>query len=170
MTDRPTSPLARALCATGLVEDGILVLLLLIMILLGAAQILLRDLLGTGLIWGDAFLRVLVLWVGLLGAVAATRDYNHITVDIVTRFLPARAKAASRVVIDLFTAFIASLIAVHAARLMLADRQAATNAFAFVPTWVCELILPVGFGIIALRYVLFFFAHVRAAVVGEKRP
>ena len=52
-------------------------LLLLVMILLATTQILLRDLLETGLSWADPVLRLLVLWLALLGAMAATRDHNN---------------------------------------------------------------------------------------------
>jgi len=51
-------------------EDGILVVLLSVMILVAAAQILLRNFFDIGLSWGDQALRILVLWVGLMGAVA----------------------------------------------------------------------------------------------------
>jgi TRAP-type C4-dicarboxylate transport system permease small subunit len=158
--------LSRTLRVVGIVEDAVLGLLLSAMILLAGLQIVLRNVAETGIVWGDAFLRVLVLWVGLLGAVAATRDYNHITVDVVSRFLPPRAKDASRIAIDLFTAIVAALIAVAAARLVLADRAQGTIAFAAVKVWTCELILPLGFGVIALRYVLFLVRHVVDTVRG----
>jgi TRAP-type C4-dicarboxylate transport system permease small subunit len=152
---------------TGLVEDGVLVALLVAMILLGAGQILLRNVFQSGLLWADPALRVMVLWVGLLGAVAATRDDRHITVDVVSRFLPSGLRAAARVVTDLFAALVSGLICWHAVRLVINERAAATIAFASVPVWACELILPVAFGIIAGRYLLMGALHLRRAVVGE---
>ena len=53
-------------------------LLLTGMILLATTQILMRNLWDTGLAWADPSLRIAVLWVALLGALAATRDDNHI--------------------------------------------------------------------------------------------
>jgi len=41
------------------------------------------------------------------------------------------------------------------------------TAVAFVPLWVCEAILPVAFGVIAIRYFLFAIRHLRVSVVGE---
>ena len=32
------------------------------------------------------------------------------------------------------------------------DHDAATLAFATVPTWVCELIIPIGFAMMGLRF------------------
>lgn len=154
----------RFLRATAIVEDGILVFMLAAMIALAGTQILLRNVFETGLQWGDPLLRVSVMWIGLLGAMAATRDDNHINIDVVSRFLPPRAKAASRLVTDLFTAAVCGLLTYHGARFVLFDKEAGTIAFAFVPTWVCELIIPIGFGIIALRFSISFVLRVRQLV------
>ena len=77
------------------IEDGLLVLLLAAMIGLAGTQILLRNVLDTGLGWGDPLLRVTVMWIGLLGAMAASRDDNHITIDLVSRILKGRAAAVT---------------------------------------------------------------------------
>ena len=159
--DRKERILHRLLRTAASVEDGILVLLLMAMIALAGTQILLRNLLETGLEWGDPLLRVTVLWLGLLGAMAATRDDNHISIDVVSRFLPPRAKTASRLVTDLFTATVCGLLAYHGARFVLFEKEAGSIAFGFVPTWVCELILPFGFGIIALRFCVSFVLRLR---------
>ena len=159
--DRNEGTLHRLLRATASIEDGILALLLAAMIALAGTQILLRNLLETGLVWGDPLLRVTVMWVGLLGAMAATRDDNHISIDVVYRYLKPRAKTASRLVTDLFTAMVCGLLAYHGARFVLLDKEAGTLAFAFVPTWICEVIIPFGFGIIALRFCISFVLRAR---------
>lgn len=159
--DRNEGTLHRLLRATASIEDGILALLLAAMIALAGTQILLRNLLETGLVWGDPLLRVTVMWVGLLGAMAATRDDNHISIDVVSRYLKPRAKTASRLVTDLFTAMVCGLLAYHGARFVLLDKEAGTLAFAFVPTWICEVIIPFGFGIIALRFCISFVLRAR---------
>lgn len=141
-----------------LIEDGLLALLLSLMIVLAGLQIVLRNVWDAGLVWGDPLLRVLVLWTGLLGAMAATRDDNHITIDVLSRFLPPRVKNVARLITDLFAAAVCALLTWHGARFVLLDREFGVLAFGAVPAWVCELILPVGFGIMALR---FFLASLR---------
>ncbi|GIS19200.1 MAG: hypothetical protein CM15mP120_11160 [Pseudomonadota bacterium] len=37
--------------------------------------------------WGDSAVRVMVLWVTMLGAMVASRDDSHIRIDLVGRFL-----------------------------------------------------------------------------------
>jgi len=167
---RPKTALGQVLRWAGWFEDGVLVALLAVMVLLAAAQILLRDVFHAGLLWADPALRVLVLWVGMLGAVAATRDDRQITVDVVSRFLPPRWRSAARVVTDLFAAAVSGLLAWHGARLVLDERAAATTTFGELPVWVCELVLPVAFGVIAARYLLLGGTHLVRAVKGGDAP
>jgi len=161
-------------------ENGSLVALLSVMILLAVWQIVLRNLAGLRIewaqglvgkfIWIDPFLRYGVLWVGLLGAMVASRDYNHITIDVVSYFLKKRVKAGVKVAVDLFTALVAGLLT-HAAVNFIADEMAGgAMAFAKVPTWIAELILPVAFGTIALRYLIFAGLHIHEALTGKDEP
>jgi len=161
------SVVSRLLRATALVEDAVLVLILAAMVLLAATQIILRNVFDDAILWAGPMLRVGVLWVGMIGAMVATRNDKQISIDAVSQFLPMRWKARVRVLTDLFTAVIAAVVAWSAFRLVLDDRAAGVTAVAFVPLWVCEAILPVAFGVIAIRYSLFAIKHLRMSVVGE---
>jgi TRAP-type C4-dicarboxylate transport system permease small subunit len=163
-TAGPASLLSRAIWLGARIEDALLVFLLGSMLLLALAQILLRNVLSTGLLWGDGALRVLVLWVGLLGALAATRDDRQITVDVLARLLPPRGRSGVRVVVDLFTAAVSGLVGWHSGRLVVDSYEVGTTAFAAVPDWICQLILPVAFGLIALRYLLYAIRHLNEAL------
>ncbi len=122
------------------------------MIALAATQIILRNIWESGIVWGDPMTKILVLWVAMLGAMSATRDGNHINIDLLSRFLPAKARSVNRVITDLFAAAVCAVLTYHAARMVMIDRETASVAFASVPTWVCELIIPIGFGTMALRF------------------
>lgn len=135
-------------------EDGLLVSLVLAMTFLAFGQILMRNFLGTGSILIDPLLRVMVLWVGLIGALVATRLDKQISIDVLTRLLSPRLAQLSHVVTRLFAATIAGVIAWHATRFIVGEWEVGTLAFARVPTWVAESIIPIGFAIIALRYLL----------------
>ncbi len=155
------SLLSRISGAVALVEDALLVLILAGMIVLAGAQIALRNLFDTGLLWADPALRVMVLWVGMIGAMVAARFDKQISVDAVSRFLSPRARLGVRVVTDLFTCGVSAVVAINAARLVMGDRAAGSEVFASVPLWVCELVLPLAFGMIALRYLLYCVRHLR---------
>lgn len=90
-------------------EDALTVGLLGFMIILASIQIVLRNTFDLGFFWGDEALRVLVLWVAMAGAVAASRADRHITIDVLSRFLPARVKHVVKTLTDVFTASICAL-------------------------------------------------------------
>lgn len=150
------------------VEDGILAAVLTAMILLASAQIVLRNLFDTGLLWSDPLLRVMVLWLGLLGALAATRADKHIVVDILLRVIAARWRSAIQSVATAFTAGVTAIIAYHAARFVYDDYSAGTKVFWEVPAWATELILPLAFGLMTLRFTLQALRHARAFLRAER--
>jgi len=134
------------------IEDGLLVTILLAMMILAFSQIVMRNFLGTGAIWLDPLLRVMVLWVGLLGALVATRQHKHIRVDVLTRFLPIQFKSVSEIITRTFAAIISAIIAWHSFLFLIDEWNSGVTAFASVPAWLPESIIPFGFSVIALRY------------------
>lgn len=145
-------------------EDGFLILALLAMIGMAVLQILLRVLFHTGIVWGDEMVRVLVLWLGLLGAVSASRTDRHIRIDLASRYLPDRLKPWAGALMKLATALICGLAAWYAVRFVQIEFEFQDRAFAAVPAWVCELIIPLGFATISLRYVILCVKQFIAAV------
>jgi TRAP-type C4-dicarboxylate transport system permease small subunit len=138
------------------IEDALLVSLLLLMIGLVVFQIVLRNGFDAGIIWADPLVRVLVLWLGLIGAMVASRTDNHISIDIISKYLPRGLQRFTGLLIYLFTAIICALMTWHSARFVLMEKADGMAAFFSMPIWLCELVIPVAFGIITIRYVLFF--------------
>jgi TRAP-type C4-dicarboxylate transport system permease small subunit len=136
------------------IEDGLLTLLLTGMVVLAFVQIALRNLGDISLSWGDPLLRVAVLWLALVGAIAATRDDNHIRIDLLSRYLPNSFALPLKRLTELFSASICGIIAWHSALLVQMEYQDGTTSFSGIPTWMLELILPLGFGIMALRFLI----------------
>lgn len=135
-------------------EDWFLITMLSIMVVLAIAQIFYRNIFGEGFIWIDPLLRVLVLWTAISGAVIATRTDNHIRIDFFTRYFSDRFCALMQRFSYAFCFFICGLISWHAARFVRMDYEVGTIAFASVPAWVTELIIPAGFFLIAMRYLM----------------
>ena len=143
------------------VEDAMLVGLLLMMIGMAVLQIFLRNLFESGIAWSDVLVRILVLWVGLVGAMVASRQGNHITIDILNRYLPERAKIVTNFVVELFTALICSVVAYYSLMFVQMEYHDGGRAFAQVPTWLCEAIIPFAFIVIALRYFVLSFVKLK---------
>ncbi len=135
-------------------EKAILALLLTTMILLAALQILMRNLWDSGLPWADPSLRTIVLWLAMMGAMAATRDHSHIRIDLLSRFLPPHAKQLNSRITNLFTGVICGLLAWHGARFVYYEWQDGMMLFDNIPAWYAEAIIPIGFGIMAIRFLL----------------
>lgn len=140
-------------------EDAILVLILAAMIALASAQILLRNVFDVGFIWGDEALRMLVLWLAVAGAVAASRDDRHIRIDLLNRYLPPRGAAIVRIVVHAFTAGVAGVVAVYAFAFVRTSWEFGDVLLGSVPAWIPQAVLPLGFALIAWRYTLFMLAE-----------
>jgi len=141
------------------IEDAILVGLLLTMIGMSVLQIFLRNLFEFGISWSDVLVRILVLWVGLVGAMVASRQGNHITIDILNRYLPKHIKIVASFAIELFTALICSIVAYYSLLFAQMEFVDGGMAFAQVPTWLCVAIIPFSFTVIGLRYFLLSFVN-----------
>ena len=141
------------------IEDALLAILLLLMIGLAVFQIVLRNGFDAGIVWADPLVRVLVLWLGLIGAMVASRTDNHISIDIVSKYLPTGLKRFTGLLIYLFTTIVCALMTWHSARFVIMEKVDGMSAFFSVPIWLCELVIPFAFGIITIRYALFFLGN-----------
>lgn len=135
-------------------EDALLVILLGGLVGLSLTQIILRNLWLTSLSWGDPLLRLMVLWVGLLGAMAATRDANHIRIDLLTWFLPPGLQRSARRLTDAFAGGSCALLAWHSARFVRQEWESGSLLLPQIPSWLAEIILPLGFWVMAIRFFL----------------
>ena len=137
-----------------LVEDGLLALLLTGMISVAAAQVILRNFFDSGLFWGDSAVRVMVLWVAIMGAMVASRSDEHIRIDLVNHFLNDAVKLWVKRGINLFTCAILATFAWTSLTFVQFEFEDQTVAFGTVPSWMCAAIIPIGTSIMALRYAL----------------
>lgn len=149
-------------------EDAVLVLLLAGMIGLAATQILLRNVLDSGLVWADELLRILVLWVGLAGALAASRDRNQIRIDVLSRFLAPRARQAVSILTDLFTAIVCLVVAWHSFVFVRGSLEFGDTLLGNLPAWWFQVILPAGFFLIGWRYLVHAVADIRVVLRGQR--
>ncbi len=139
-------------------EDTVLISALASMLILAIIQIVLRNFFDSGFLWAESSLRILVLWVAILGAMVATRENNHINIDTLSRYVPENWQPAIRLLTSLFAAAICGTVAWHAFVFVQFEYEDQTIAFASVPTWACQSILPFGFAVMAFRFIYSAFA------------
>lgn len=149
-------------------ENALLAAMLLALLLLAVVQIAMRLLFESGLSWAESLSRMGVLWVALLGALGATRHRHHIMIDVLQRLAGARARRVLWVVTQLAAAVVAGLLAYFGAGLVGLEREAPVPFVLGIPSWVPMLALPLGFGLMSLRFVVAAFAGPPAP--GEHLP
>ena len=86
------------------IENGLLAALLGFLVVFSFVQIVLRNVFSIGVSWGDGLTRVVVLWLALLGALAASRDGRHIRMTALTQWLPPKLQLMVGIGSDLFAA------------------------------------------------------------------
>ena len=133
-------------------EQILITVLLSAMILTAFLQIVLRNFFSTGLAWGDPMVRYLVIWVGFIGAVIATREGKHITIEIVSHWLPGQANRYVQSASHLFSAIVCGLLTWAAFKFVRVEALMGGSAIFALPVWVPQVIIPVAFGIMTLRF------------------
>lgn len=124
------------------------------LVVLGAAQIVLRNFFSIGFAWGDGLTRLAVLWLGLLGALAASRDGRHITMGALTRFLPQRWQVVAGVAADWFGAAVSAVLAWASWAFVSDSREFGDTLLGGVPAWWLQAIMPVAFTLIAWQFLM----------------
>ena len=136
------------------IEDGALVVALALILAFALIQILLRNLDDNSILWADPFVRVLVLWIAMLGAMVATREGRHIAIDLLARYLPAQWLVWLTLINGLIASVICGVLAWYTLDLVVIEYEGQATQFADVPTWLCQTIMPFGFAVMALRFLV----------------
>jgi TRAP-type C4-dicarboxylate transport system permease small subunit len=139
------------------IEDGLIVLILLMMIGLAVYQIVLRNVFSSSLVWVEPLLQNAVLWIGLLGAMIASRRDEHIRIDLINTWLKPEARRWLAMVVDLFTCAVCAVVAWYSMLFLFEEMGQGGNAFPGVPSWILQAMIPIGFSVISFRYLIMFF-------------
>ncbi|MCH8137047.1 MAG: TRAP transporter small permease [Proteobacteria bacterium] len=133
-------------------ENTALVVLLSTMMLLAVAQIVLREVFSTGFIWADELIKLLVLWLAMVGSVAASRDNRHIRIDALSHILPDTAIKLTRILVDLFAVAVCAVIAWFSYQYLLLEIEFEDKVLIDTPAWIAHLIVPLAFAVISYRF------------------
>ena len=127
-------------------------LLVICLLVLTCGQILLRNFFSITLLGSENLVRHLVLWIGLSGALLATRLDKHIRIDAILRLVPERIRTISLSCADIFAAAICALLTFISWRFVLGEQEFSALAFFAVPAWIAQLCFPLAFGSMSLRF------------------
>jgi C4-dicarboxylate transporter DctQ subunit len=149
-------------------ETTVLVAVLGFMVIFAFFQVVLRNVFDEGILWGDIVLRHLVLWVGFIGASMATRESKHINIDLFSRFLSARGKLVSFMITNLFSVYICIILFKAGWTFVQDEKMMGTTIFGDVPAWYFQIIIPIGFLLMAFRFLVHTITNI-ADLAGKKR-
>ena len=136
------------------VENIFLVVMLTSMILLAVGQIVLREVFDTGIIWADELVKLMVLWLAMVGSIAASRDDRHIRIDALSHVLPDRLIKVTRLLVDAFAAAVCGVIAWQAWRYLQLEIEFQDVVLVDTPAWVAHVVIPLAFALVSYRFVV----------------
>ena len=136
------------------VENATLVTLLVAMMVLAVGQIVLRQFFNTGFIWADELVKLIVLWLAMVGSIAAARDNRHIRIDVLSHLLSDAAIRYIRVIVDLFAAIVCAVLAWHAWRYLQLEIEFEDTVLVDTPAWIAHIVVPAAFALVAYRFVV----------------
>ena len=119
-------------------------------------QIINRQLLdgSFSLSWADELVKIIVLWLAMIGSVAAARDNKHIRIDLITHVLSGPVVAWSKVIVDLFAAAVCAVIGWNAYRLIREEMSWGDTIFTDVPLWMLHVIVPLAFLLLSYQFLV----------------
>jgi TRAP-type C4-dicarboxylate transport system permease small subunit len=133
------------------VETALLALLVVALLVVGLAQLVLRNVFHTGVLWFEPLSRYLVVWIAFAGAFAAAGENRHIRVDLIPRLLTGRMGMMVGALGALAGAVACAALAWWGVAFLLSEREFGATAFLEVPTWIALAAIPLGFFLIGLR-------------------
>ncbi|MBX5453866.1 MAG: TRAP transporter small permease [Acidobacteriia bacterium] len=106
--------------------------------------------------WAEEAIVYLIVWAVMLAGSDLVQSDGHVRPDVVLRILPLQARRVAEVInCTVAIAFCVSLVwfgaTIVAGSYALDERSSTDLRF---PMWLYDLALPVGFGLMAIRYVL----------------
>ena len=135
------------------IEDGAVIVALLLLAIIPTAQVVARLLFDVALTAATGYVRHLVVWAACLTGIVATRERQHLSLSAGLPKLPAPYDRWAAIAATTITVAVTTGIALSAASLTLVGFGAYERVGA-LPKRAVLAILPIGFGLMALRLVL----------------
>ncbi len=151
MSSRFSQTLQQAIRLYDLLERWTIVLMMVLLVLFALYQIVLRNFFSTGIVWGDIFLRHVVLWIGFLGACRATAEDKHIHIDLSALISTRWLRSLLGLLRVVFLSAVCTVL-FYASWIFLGDEKS-SGYFAFldIPYWWLQTIFPLSFLVMTLR-------------------
>jgi C4-dicarboxylate transporter DctM subunit len=165
----------------GRTEDAILVLALALMALIPVVELLARSWFDVGIPGATDYLQHLTLWIGFLGAMLATREGKHLNIGAAANWLPPRVNRAAGYLVAFISSAVCAGLFGASLQLVVAEAPGLplwtakiipgfvqrwlepfglfqsgglTMVAGWIPVWVAEAVMPFGFAVMAVRFII----------------
>ena len=135
------------------VEDAVASLALALMVALPLLEMATRFLFERGLPGSQPFVQHLMLWVGFLGAAIAAREGRLLQLASGSYIPEGRWRDLAGVVSGLVGSAVSVVLAAASVELVRIERAGEAQIALGVAVWMAQLVLPLAFGILAVRLV-----------------
>ena len=131
-------------------------------------QIVNRQILGGmfTLGWADELVKLIVLWLAMVGSIAACRDNKHIRIDLITHVLTGPIISWIKNIVDLFAAGVCAMSGWQDYRLVREEISWGDTVLGDVPLWIIHAIVPLAFLLISYQCLV----RVLKRAYGLRRP
>ena len=143
----------------GKVETGALCLIVAMLLGLAILKIVMRYVFSASLLWSDIMLQHLILWLCFFGAALATCERHHISIDVLSRILPASITRWTNFVIDCIALVVVGILAYYGFLFIEDEKSSEAILMGSVPLWWAKIIIPYGFVLIGVHVVLQIGIH-----------
>jgi C4-dicarboxylate transporter DctM subunit len=149
----PSAPSGKTWLKTA--ENALVSVALFAMVLIPLAESFLRRTLHTGIPASTTIVQHMVLVVGMLGGAIAAREGRLLSLSTLGETaLRGRLKSVARIFTSGVSAAISGFLCLASYQFVDSEREAGTILAYRLPIWVVELVLPLGFAVIAIRILL----------------
>jgi TRAP-type C4-dicarboxylate transport system permease small subunit len=159
-------------------EGWFMVALLSIMVGLTVVQVLLRNLQTRGEVqlaasilgrvdWAEPLVRLSVLWLTFFGASVVTGQNRHIKMDMVSGVLPPAWLPFRELLLNIASAVICALMFHASLSYVDVEFRSGSVLFLGIPSWVAHMILPLGFFLILLKFLVRTIEELRSVRRGR---
>ncbi len=133
---------------------GLAVFLMLSLILLSFLQVILRNFFSMAFSTVETLIRHEVLWIAFIGAALTTLRGRHISIDILPRYLKGKVKLILQWIISLSATVICLVLCWYSILFIQMEIEFGTKIGDLIPAWIVQIILPLGFLLLALSFPL----------------
>jgi C4-dicarboxylate transporter, DctM subunit len=132
-------------------EDGLLCVALAALVVLPLLEIILRATLQTGISGSNALVQHMTLVIGMLGGAVAARENRLLGLSTGSAFLKGRLKSGAALFSGVVAATISLFLGVASYQFVLTEKEAGSILAYSVPVWLPQCVMPLGFGLVAVR-------------------